>query len=520
MAGCINTAGRSVKRRDPPSDENQDSWFSGAMGDAGIIVVSDGVSSARSARATSQTIVAVIEAEWKGLIEAGLGGLTADNGPRWLEEWWGDASGGVAARLDEALRECGRKEAPGDPNALQATLALAIVAKDMLGVVWAGDSRVYLLRGGRLRCLTRDHVQVAEDEPWPWNEMHYFAVGSRSLSRWVGPGHTAYSFVTEQFQPGDIVLACSDGLWSQRYPWHWEARWSRAVLFAENPEEMIERATAGVEWGCDDDTTVALLAAWPPALCSGLPPLLESRLTALGYEEASTLSEFWSGYSVQRLGSYEATRDGMMKEMEKYDQRTAFCTGLPATFRAVEPAATGGQSGGSRGCCIEVSRTGQIQPRRLAMVDGIVRVIDRDDRNPAVKVLERADRWFLSVSGAQAVSIWRPLVRHATTAIPLEATLLLGKREVEVRGLVGPGTPEEKERTVSSADCWSSHDHCRICVLNETMAEVTDLGAENGTWVLECRLSGNCTFEIPWWPGNPGLLATWAAAEIGLRLRD
>jgi protein phosphatase len=79
-----------------------------------------------------------------------------------------------------------------------------------------GDSRAYLLRGGRLQALTRDHTVVQEllnrgvlsaEEA----ERHpYKNVLSRNLG---GRAETQVDTVEVALQPGDRLLLCSDGLY-------------------------------------------------------------------------------------------------------------------------------------------------------------------------------------------------------------------------------------------------------------------------------------------------------------------
>lgn len=82
-------------------------------------------------------------------------------------------------------------------------------------VVWAGDSRVYLLRDGQLRQLTRDHTMVQElleggaispEEALrhPHRNVVTRAVGAAS--------EIELEMVQDRLQPGDIFLLCSDGL--------------------------------------------------------------------------------------------------------------------------------------------------------------------------------------------------------------------------------------------------------------------------------------------------------------------
>jgi len=105
-------------------------------------------------------------------------------------------------------------------SATRRTIATTVVAL-VLGpaggdLVWAGDSRAYLLRDGRLQCLTRDHslVQelleagdITEDEleEHPQGNIILRAVGAEAA--------LALDLVHCPLRPGDRVLLCSDGLY-------------------------------------------------------------------------------------------------------------------------------------------------------------------------------------------------------------------------------------------------------------------------------------------------------------------
>jgi serine/threonine protein phosphatase PrpC len=69
-------------------------------------------------------------------------------------------------------------------------------------VLWAGDSRAYRWRGGRLERLTRDHSLAEVD-----------GVESHAITRAVGGEPTLDLDVhRDRVHPGDRFLLCSDGL--------------------------------------------------------------------------------------------------------------------------------------------------------------------------------------------------------------------------------------------------------------------------------------------------------------------
>ncbi len=82
-------------------------------------------------------------------------------------------------------------------------------------VVWAGDSRVYLLRDAQLRQLTRDHTMVQElvevGAITPEEALRH--PHRNVVTRAVGAaGELELEMVQDRLQPGDVFLLCSDGL--------------------------------------------------------------------------------------------------------------------------------------------------------------------------------------------------------------------------------------------------------------------------------------------------------------------
>lgn len=124
-----------------------------------------------------------------------------------LLEAVGDAIHGANATIFERGSQEGKT--------MGSTVVSLAISGDSFGVVWAGDSRAYLLRAGELLQLTTDHTQVQamiargilspeEAENHPMSHVLSKAVGVEAALELEG--------FTDAFQSGDLFLLCSDGL--------------------------------------------------------------------------------------------------------------------------------------------------------------------------------------------------------------------------------------------------------------------------------------------------------------------
>lgn len=96
-----------------------------------------------------------------------------------------------------------------------ATVVALILANRHFAALWAGDSRLYRLRGGEISLLTRDHSVVAalvESGQLTWDEAEQHPQ-SNAITRAVGVGEILeLDKVRGETAPGDRFLLCSDGL--------------------------------------------------------------------------------------------------------------------------------------------------------------------------------------------------------------------------------------------------------------------------------------------------------------------
>lgn len=114
-----------------------------------------------------------------------------------------------AALLDEAARR-------GRGTVIASTVAVLLVQDEHFACLWAGNSRLYMLREQQLQLVSRDHSLVQElvdagllrpedAEGHPRANIITRAVGA-------GPEPLELEKVTGRVEPGDLFLLCSDGL--------------------------------------------------------------------------------------------------------------------------------------------------------------------------------------------------------------------------------------------------------------------------------------------------------------------
>jgi serine/threonine protein phosphatase PrpC len=166
------------------------------------------------------------------------------------------------ARVNDRLRAEAARRRP--PAVIGSTVVVLLVDQDRFACVWAGDSRLYRLRAGRLECLTRDHSQVQElvdaglmsrdqAERHPLSNVVTRAIG--------GDAVLALDEIGGVVVPGDRFLLCSDGLTKAVAEARIEQVLTEAPLLLA-PARLIEQALAA---GGPDNVTVAAVEILAPA---------------------------------------------------------------------------------------------------------------------------------------------------------------------------------------------------------------------------------------------------------------
>lgn len=99
-----------------------------------------------------------------------------------------------------------------------STVVCLLSGSDTLACAWAGDSRLYRLRGGELQSLSTDHSEVAQLVALGMITAEEAKTHPKKnvITRTIGAGMDGAVEVRElDFQPGDVYLLCSDGLYNE-----------------------------------------------------------------------------------------------------------------------------------------------------------------------------------------------------------------------------------------------------------------------------------------------------------------
>ena len=118
-------------------------------------------------------------------------------------------------RLQSANRRLRAEAARRDVPVIGTTIAALLASGRHCACLWAGDSRIYLYRAGRLRLLTRDHSQVeAARSLHPPNSDETVQLPPRNvITRALGAADTLeIDRGAVEVLDGDVFLLCSDGL--------------------------------------------------------------------------------------------------------------------------------------------------------------------------------------------------------------------------------------------------------------------------------------------------------------------
>ncbi|MFN3825118.1 MAG: PP2C family protein-serine/threonine phosphatase [Pseudorhodobacter sp.] len=173
---------------------NEDSIL--ALPDQKIWVVADGMGGHAAGDFASQTIVDTIAM------------IPPEQSP-------GDLMRGLRQSILQAHDRIREEAAVRLQGTVGATVVALILTDEHFVAFWAGDSRLYRFRDGKIDMLTTDHSLVAEfvaagELTWDEAEQH---PQSNAITRAVGVGEELQlDKIRGEVEPGDRFLLCSDGL--------------------------------------------------------------------------------------------------------------------------------------------------------------------------------------------------------------------------------------------------------------------------------------------------------------------
>jgi protein phosphatase len=169
----------------------------------------------------------------------------------------GDLVSGCAALLGEANDRI-YTQAQANGGTIGTTVAILAAQEGRFACIWSGDSRVYLVRDGRIRQISRDHTEAQElvaqgvltaEEARRWPRRNV-------ITRAIGVGDDPeLELERGDLQGNDAFVLCSDGLTN-----HVEDGEILAAVAAHAPE-LASRALIDMTLarGATDNVTVIVV---------------------------------------------------------------------------------------------------------------------------------------------------------------------------------------------------------------------------------------------------------------------
>lgn len=131
-----------------------------------------------------------------------------------------------------------------------STVVVLLVRGSKCAVLWAGDSRVYRLRGGRLEQLTKDHSPAPVSGGGRQSNAVTRAVGAQASF--------GLDLCSDRVRPGDRFLLCSDGL-TRTIPEHDIKVWVEESDIQASVSGLVAATLAA---GAPDNVTALVVEAF------------------------------------------------------------------------------------------------------------------------------------------------------------------------------------------------------------------------------------------------------------------
>lgn len=213
-------------------------------------VVCDGMGGMESGEKASQTAVDMF-----------LEGLKKLDGTENIKEFL------CREAYDVNYKVAALKDEYGRPLRSGTTVVMAVVIGDTMHIMSAGDSRIYIIRDGKLSQLTQDHnymlrleeqlklglidkQKYEEERPRAEALISFLGIGEPIIADVNGP---------YKLMPNDILILCSDGLYKGLRNSEIEKIVNEnAHDVSRIPDILIEASRANMTRGMDNTTVIAL----------------------------------------------------------------------------------------------------------------------------------------------------------------------------------------------------------------------------------------------------------------------
>ncbi len=222
---------------------NEDNFFADISGHRGLFVVADGMGGHAAGEVASEMAVHILTRELlQGAFE---------------ESRAAECVADALRRANVAIYQRTTDEVEKQGMGTTASVLLLLGARYVIGQV--GDSRIYLLRDGRLSQVTKDHSYVQEqvDAGRLTAEQARYHPYSNVITRCVGASAAVEPDVYEgDVQPGDVFLVASDGLTGMVD----DRRLQQLLLSRSSPSRVVDVliAEANARGGLDNITAVVV----------------------------------------------------------------------------------------------------------------------------------------------------------------------------------------------------------------------------------------------------------------------
>ena len=235
----------------PVRENNEDAFLLDV--EAGLFIVADGMGGHASGEVASAISVETV-------CDILLGEEDPDETR--LESVSIDDEDALRERMRYAMNQASvriRKTALENPShtGMGTTLTIILIEDDTAHFGHVGDSRLYLLRNGELKRLTRDHTVVQQeiDAGRLTPELARIVPHKNILTQSIGyHGPVEPDIATRPTSPGDIFLLCSDGLTDPLD----DKQLQQICLdtpFEDLAEELVQQALTN---GTEDNVTVVV----------------------------------------------------------------------------------------------------------------------------------------------------------------------------------------------------------------------------------------------------------------------